>query len=77
MRVTRQSLAAGEDNYEHRISPRGQDYFWNVWSPATEDAEGTDLHAFEAGYITITPLTIDQTDQEQLERMREYFEENK
>lgn len=74
VRVARQSLLAGEDGFDHRVSPRGQDYYWSTWSPAPDDVEGTDLHAFEAGYIAITPLTIDQTDGARMEQFTEFFD---
>jgi len=74
VRVTRQSLLAGEDGFDRRISPRGQEYLWSTWSPAADDADGTDIHDFAAGYITITPLTIDQTDRAQMEPLTKFFE---
>jgi 5'-nucleotidase len=77
VRVVRQSLQAGTDGFDGRMSPRGQDYFWSTWSPALDDVEGTDLHAFEEGYITITPLTIDQTDQERMGEFTEFFNGDK
>ena len=73
VRVVRQSLRGGTDGFDRRVSPRGQDYFWSTWSPALDDVEGTDLHAFEEGYITITPLTIDQTDRGRMEELTEFF----
>lgn len=63
-RVARQSLANSRQRYERHTSPRGQDYFWDNWEPPADDAEGTDLHAFMRGFITVTPLNIDQTDGE-------------
>ncbi len=72
--VTRQSLLGGEDGFDRRVSPRGQEYVWSNWSAATDDAEGTDLHAFEAGYITITPFTVDQTDRGRMEGLTQLFE---
>jgi 5'-nucleotidase len=63
IRVTPMSLAMGEQRYDRRVSPRGQTYLWDDWSPPEDDpVEGTDLFWFRRGYITITPLRIDQTD---------------
>lgn len=77
VRVVRQSLLAGADDYDRRMAPNGQDYFWNIWSPAADDVEGTDLHDLRQGYITITPLTIDQTDRTGMERFTEFFNGDK
>ncbi|HXV85847.1 MAG TPA: 5'/3'-nucleotidase SurE [Gemmatimonadales bacterium] len=66
VRVARQSLATSSQHYDRRTTPNGQLYFWDNWSPPEDDAEGTDLHAFKRGFITITPLRIDQTDERRL-----------
>lgn len=62
VRVARQSTAPNTSDYEPRTSPRGRLYFWDMWQPAFDDVEGTDLYYFNRGYITITPFKIDQTD---------------
>jgi len=63
IRVASMSLLTGVQAYERRVSPGGQAYLWDVWSPPDDDPdEGTDLHWFVRGYITITPLRIDQSD---------------
>jgi 5'-nucleotidase len=63
IRVAPMSLKLGEQRYDERMSPRGGRYFWDNWSPPADDPVGdTDLHAFIRGYVTITPLVLDQTD---------------
>ncbi len=61
VRVTRLSLKVPGEDYERRVSPRGQMYFWNIYHPVKDDVEGTDVHAFARGFISLTPLGIDQT----------------
>lgn len=61
VKVSRLSRLLAQERYERRISPSGQLYFWNVWKPPADDEEGTDLHAYARGYLTITPLVLDQT----------------
>ena len=63
IRVAPMSLETGEQSYDRRVSPGGQVYLWHEWA-AAEDAgvEGTDLYWYRRGYVTITPLRIDQTD---------------
>jgi 5'-nucleotidase len=76
-RVVGMSLMTGTQRYDERYSPRGVHYFWDVWSPPPDDSLATtDLHAFARGYVTITPLTLDQTDGERLRSLRSLVERN-
>ncbi len=62
VRVAPMSLQTGVQTYDRRISPAGQVYLWDTWSPPEDDPiVGTDLYWFLRGYVTITPLEIDQT----------------
>ncbi len=69
-RLTRLSIRPTHENYERRTSPRGRVYFWSRWRPLEDDAEGTDVWAFERGYITLTPMTLDVTDTQAIEALR-------
>ena len=60
--VTRLSVRPTLDRFEQRRSPRGRLYFWSTWEPLREDEPGTDVHAFERGFITVTPMMLDVTD---------------
>jgi 5'-nucleotidase len=74
IRVASMSLALGNQRYERRTSPRGLDYLWDDWSPADEDpTEGTDLYWFRRGFVTVTPLTVDQTDAAMGSRLEDVF----
>lgn len=70
VRITKLSLKVPGNKYERRASPRGQLYFWSTYEPVTEDVEGTDVQAFEQGYISITPLSLDQTATTELDALR-------
>lgn len=70
VRLTRLSLKVPRNKYERRTSPYGQLYFWSIYEPVTEDVQGTDVHAFGQGYISITPLSVDQTNTTELETLR-------
>jgi 5'-nucleotidase len=75
VRVAPMSLAMGEPRYERRQSPRGVEYYWDTWVvPEDDPVEGTDLHWFAKGYITVTPLVVDQTDREALGVLRGMIE---
>ena len=48
-------------------SPRGETMYWiGPAGPAMDAAEGTDFHATEQGYVSITPLQVDLTDHQRL-----------
>lgn len=70
VRVTRESLVTSPQRYDRRTTPTGQLYFWDNWDPPADDVEGTDLHAFSRGFITVTPFRIDQTAHERLNEFK-------
>jgi 5'-nucleotidase len=52
------------------LDPTGCDHFWLVSKPIEETEEGTDRWAVEHGYIAMTRLRLDLTNEAQLERRR-------
>ncbi len=65
--LTNASTKAGIQGYERRQRPRGGTYFWDTWREKEDDVDGTDIHGIAQGYITITPLIVDQTDYARIE----------
>ena len=63
MTWTRQAVR----HYDGRVvagkDPMGRNHFWFTVAPIEEVEPGTDLWALERGYISITPLSLDLTDQ--------------
>ncbi len=70
LRVVRQSLAPTRYAYERRRSPAGQLYFWGRFRPLEDKGLGTDVGALNAGYITVVPLSIDQTAANRIDVLR-------
>lgn len=68
-KVCRQCTRPYVDAYEERQSPRGQKYYWNssVFTLGNTESE-TDVAYLREGYITVTPLQFDLTDQSTLAR---------
>lgn len=70
MTWTRQAVR----HYDGRVvpgkDPMGRRHFWFTVAPIGQTEPGTDLWAMERGYISITPLGLDLTDQPGLERLR-------
>ena len=69
--VTRQGLRDQRTRYaEARTDLRGRDYYWVGYRPKpSRPHAGTDLAAIYAGRISVTPLHIDLTHTESMERL--------
>lgn len=50
--------------------PIGRKHFWYLVRPVEEVEEGTDLWAVRNGWVSLTPLRLDLTDQETLAQVR-------
>ncbi len=63
MKVCRQAYAKWAEEFDHRVDPRGKDYYWMVGKFVNMDKHsGTDVEALRDGYASIVPVTIDFTD---------------
>jgi 5'-nucleotidase len=55
-------------------NPRGETMYWIGPAGAAADAgEGTDFHATENGYVSVTPLQMDLTNREQMPEVTAWF----
>jgi 5'-nucleotidase len=50
--------------------PMGRTHYWFTVVPVEATEEGTDRWAIEQGYVSMTPLRLDLTDEEQLNSVR-------
>ena len=57
------------NTWEHRVDPRGLDYYWMLGSYEEDnpDDDRTDFYWLRRGYVTVTPVHVDQTDFEALD----------
>ncbi|MDR4505709.1 MAG: 5'/3'-nucleotidase SurE [Candidatus Scalindua sp.] len=63
VRITKQYSGDFHEHYERRTDPRGSAYYWLAGTGwPEEEVTGTDMHALKGGYISITPLKYDLTD---------------
>lgn len=64
----------GRVGVDKRTDPRGFDYYWLAMGrlPQTPGAD-TDLEAIEQGYVTVTPLQLDLTHRDSLERLKSVY----
>lgn len=72
VKLTKQARKRYTDRTDRRLDPRGETYVW-IWGShnAAEIEEGTDLAALRDGYASVTPITIDRTDEVIFEDLRE------
>jgi len=71
-KLCRQSQRMFPDDYEHRIDPRGQPYWWltGVFS-YDGGAPDDDLTAIKDGWVALTPLRVDWTNEKALSELDE------
>ena len=72
VRMTRLGKRIYNEGVIERLDPRGKKYFWIGGEPPvwTRDS-GTDFQAIDDGFVSITPLHLDLTHHESIERLRE------
>jgi 5'-nucleotidase len=66
MRWTRQSLRHYDGKVVPGLDPLGRQHFWFTVIPIEETEEGTDRWALEEGFVSITPLRLDLTNEKEL-----------
>jgi 5'-nucleotidase len=73
IQITRQGLRVYRDELVKREDPRGKPYYWigGDW-PTTIPKDGTDSGALKAGYVSVTPLQLDLTDNELMEKLKDW-----
>jgi 5'-nucleotidase len=65
--------AQAVDRYDGKVvrdtDPMGREHYWFTVVPLERHREGTDLWAVEQGFVSLTPLRLDLTDREELDRV--------
>jgi 5'-nucleotidase len=74
MRVTRLGRRHKAEPAVKSISPRNETVYWvGAAGPAADAGEGTDFHAVENGWVSVTPLQIDLTHREQMSGVSDWM----
>lgn len=74
-KVARLGSRKYKEDFIERKTPHGKTYFWYSGVPILgENPEGTDIHAIENGYISITPIKHDPTDYTALDTVSDILE---
>lgn len=70
VRLTRLGSRMYKDTLVRKVDPRGREYYWiGGEDPVWERQEGTDFHAVHEGWVSVTPLRLDLTDEPSLSTM--------
>jgi 5'-nucleotidase len=73
IRLTRQGKRIYEDAVVQNRDPRGRSYYWiGAGALGFQDLQGTDSHAVQNGYVSVTPLHLDLTNYAAMERLRQW-----
>ena len=67
---TRQSVRFYDGHMVPGIDPMGRKHYWFTVTPLEPADEGTDRWAVEQGFVSITPLRLDLTNEEMLRKAR-------
>ena len=75
IQVTTQGRRKSGDDILEVTDPRGSRHYWLGHMQSMKPyAEGTDLAAIDAGYISVTPIKMNMTDHETLETLQDAFQ---
>ena len=73
LRLTRQGKRVYGDAVVQNCDPRGRTYYWiGAGELGFQDLDGTDFHAVQNGYVSVTPLHLDLTNYAAMERLRQW-----
>ncbi|MEG1610219.1 MAG: 5'/3'-nucleotidase SurE [Bilophila sp.] len=74
VRVGRMSTTPWEESYEERTDPSGRPYWWiSGYLKRPAGGEDTDISLIRAGFVALTPLQVDRTDEALLRHLQESF----
>ena len=72
IRFCRQGKAMWREDFEQRVSPQGQKYYWLTGEfVALEEKEDTDIWALKNNYVSVVPVQPDLTNFRLLEKLKE------
>ena len=62
IRIARQAIGRWVEEFDQRIDPHGQKYYWLPGRCVEDDGgEDTDVHALANGYVSVCPVEFDLT----------------
>lgn len=71
VRITKMGRRLYKDQWDRRTDPRGRTYYWLAGELMELDNDpDSDVAAVEAGYISVTPVQLDLTRYDQVDRLQ-------
>ena len=78
IKITKMGFIEYRGGFEKRVDTFGKPYYWVNGKPFVIDKNSDcDNNAVSDGYVSITPLTLDYTAYEQIDKLKKVFENNK
>ena len=75
VKITRLGRRHRAEDVIRQQSPRGETVYWvGAAGPAADAGEGTDFHAVEQRFVSVTPLQIDLTNRDQMPDVTTWLE---
>jgi len=76
LKVTKTGSRVYSNDADAHINPRGQEYFWiglvnHEWRETT--GQMTDVQAVKSGYVSVTPVHLDMTSHEDIEKLESWI----
>lgn len=62
-----------EDHFEKRLDPMGNKYYWITGKINNDASQNTDIATLNRGEISITPLKLELTNEEQVKQLKKIF----
>lgn len=76
MKICRQAYAKWQEEFDHRVDPRGRDYYWMTGKFMNLDSgDDSDIKALQGGYASIVPVKIDFTDTQMMAMLEEQWKD--
>jgi 5'-nucleotidase len=73
VRLTRQGKRVYNGSVVEKVDPRGEKYYWiGGEEPGFRNVKDSDIQAVLEGWISVTPLRLDLTDEEAMGRWKEW-----
>ncbi len=70
LKMCRQAYAKWQEEFDHRIDPRGKDYYWMTGKFMNLDkGDDTDAQALADGYASVVPVKFDFTDMDMKQKL--------
>jgi 5'-nucleotidase len=72
VKICRQGRGRWVEEYDHRIDPHNEDYYWitGYYKNLDNGSVDTDNHALSEGFISIVPIKVDMTDQNAIDLLK-------